>query len=156
FRGISLTEDQATQAHALLLNLQAAQQAQNTTMMQRRQDALAMNPSVRAYLESALLALPTNATDVETLRPRVAQAFPGDGLYSQRFDGIAMSPDQEAAARAAIVQFQRETRPLMPRPEPPVLGIRRNPTRVVLRSPSDSAFMALVSSDADRATLLSR
>jgi hypothetical protein len=76
--------------------------------------------------------------------------------YARLFDGIALSPDQEAAARDAILKLQQDIRALMPRPEPPILGIRRNPTRVMLRPASDSAFLALMSSDADRAMLQSR
>jgi beta-lactamase regulating signal transducer with metallopeptidase domain len=153
FGGISLTQEQATRARALLDSLQASQLTQTALTVKRLKE---VTPRLQPHLDSVLLALPTNATDVETLRSRLTQPLPGDGLYSRLFDGIAMSSDQEAAARAAILQFQNDRRALMPPLEPPILGIRRNPTRVVMRPPSDSAFMALVSSDADRATLKSR
>lgn len=153
FGGISLTQQKATQARSLLDSLQASQLTQTALAVKRLKE---VTPRLQPHLDSVLLAFPANATDVETLRSRLTQALPGDGLYSRLFDGIAMSSDQEAGARAAILEFQQGLRALMPTPEPPILGIRRNPTRVVMRPTSDSAFMALVSSDADRATLQSR
>ena len=51
---------------------------------------------------------------------------------------------------------QQDVRAVMGRPVPPILGVRRNPTRVIMRPASDSAFPALMSSDVDRAVLQSR
>jgi hypothetical protein len=161
FSGIALTQEQATQAHALLDSLQAAQLTQTTSIMKRLQESMPQRQALQARLDSTLLALPANAADVATLRSRLPQPLArggdlGTARYMRFFDGIALSPDQEAAARAAILKFQQDARALNPRPEPPILGIRRNPTRVVMQPPSDSAFLTLVSSDADRATLQSR
>src|SRR5262249_9100639 len=142
-----------TQARSLLDSLQASQLALTTTITKRRQEVV---PVLQPHLDSVLLALPTNATDVETLRSRLTQTLPGDGLYSRLFDGIAMSSDHEAAARAAILKFQQDVRTVMGQPEPPILGVRRNPTRVIMRPASDSLFLALVSSEADRSMLQSR
>jgi len=153
FGGITLTQEHATRARSLLDSLEASQLTQTALTVKRLTE---VTPRLQPHLDSVLLALPTNANDVETLRSRLTLPLSGDGLYSRLFDGIAMSSDQEAAARAAILQFQNDRRALMPPLEPPILGVRRNPTRVVMRPPSDSAFMALVSSDADRATLQSR
>src|SRR5262249_23524416 len=94
FDGISLTHEQTTQARSLLDSLQASQLALTTTITKRRQEVV---PVLQPHLDSVLLALPTNATDVETLRSRLTQTLPGDGLYSRLFDGIAMSSDHEAA-----------------------------------------------------------
>jgi hypothetical protein len=161
FTGISLTQEQTTQAHLLLASLQAAQLTQTTNTMARFQESMPQRQALLSQLDSTLLALPTNAADVATLRSRLPQPLArggdfGTARYMRFFDGIALSPDQEAAARAAILKFQQDARALNPRPEPPILGIRRNPTRVVMQPPSDSAFLTLVSSDTDRATLQSR
>jgi hypothetical protein len=162
FSGIALTQSQATRAHALLDSLRAAQLTQTTNTMIRLQESLPQRRVLFAQFDSTLLTLPANAADVATLRSRLPQPVAPDGRigelgagYERLFDGIALSPDQEAAARAAILKFQQDIRALNPRPEPPIVGIRRNPTRVMLRPVSDSAFAALISSDADRATLRS-
>jgi hypothetical protein len=163
FSGISLTQEQATQALVLLASLQAAQLAQTTNTMKRLQESLPQRQALYGQFDSTLLTLPTNGADVATLRSRLPQPVAPDGRigelgagYDRLFAGIALPPDKEAQARAAILRFQQDIRALNPRPEPPILGIRRNPTRVMLRPASDSAFLALLSSDADRATLQSR
>ena len=157
FSGISLTPERATQARALLDGLRSAQTARMTNILVRFNETMPQRQALLAKLDSALVALLPNQGDVATLRPRLPQVRSGgDRLYSRLFDGIAMSAEQEAAARAAIRRFYQDARALMPPLEPPLLGVRRNPTRVVMRPSSDSAFLALVSSDADRAMLQSR
>src|SRR5262249_43144712 len=114
FSGISLTDDRARQARALLASLQESQLTQNTNTEKRRREVISTHPELRSHLDSVLLALPSNATDVETLRSRLSETLPGDGIYSRLFEGISLSPEREATARTATVEFQQGVRALMP------------------------------------------
>lgn len=81
---------------------------------------------------------------------------PVDGLYSRLFEGINMSPEQETAARRALLVYQQKVRIMQPPPPPAILGVSRNPVLVIMQPASDSALLSLLTSEADRATLQSR
>jgi hypothetical protein len=72
------------------------------------------------------------------------------------FDGIPLSPNHEAAARASIEKAQRDVQALSPPVLPVRLAARAAAGVVVMQQGSDSLLIALVSNDADRAALQSR
>lgn len=76
-----------------------------------------------------------------------------DALYHRLFDGIAMSPENEASARDILQKAQTELRALMPAPQPPRLQLRPQLGLVVMRPEAETALASLLTSDADRATL---
>src|SRR5207249_469478 len=78
-----------------------------------------------------------------------------DAMFHRLFDGITLTPDQEARARGTITKAQQDIQALMPPPVPvrlatrPVLGV------VLMQAESESALVALLTNDADRAALKS-
>jgi beta-lactamase regulating signal transducer with metallopeptidase domain len=94
-----------------------------------------------------------------------------DATYRRLFDGITLTPDQEASARALIASTQQEMgRQTMQREVEPLIivdgvrydnrtvQLRMNPRSglVSIRPPNDSLLIALGSNDDDRAKLRSR
>jgi beta-lactamase regulating signal transducer with metallopeptidase domain len=71
------------------------------------------------------------------------------------FDGIALTPEQDARARDLIASAQREIDAQRPRPD---VRLRMNPATgiVSIRAPRDSTLMSLVPNDAERDVLRSR
>jgi len=79
-----------------------------------------------------------------------------DAMYHRFFDGIAMSPENEASARAIIQNAQTELSALLPAPQLPHLQLRPQLGIVVMRPEGETSLASLLTSDADRATLHSR
>jgi hypothetical protein len=86
-----------------------------------------------------------------------------DQTFRRLFDGIALTPAQETAARTIIttaVTEQTAIRPPAPRPtilrETPLTGIGSSTAVVVMSEEGRASILALVGSDADRATVDSR
>lgn len=75
--------------------------------------------------------------------------------YRRLFEGITLTPEQEASARALIARTQLQMRPRTTQRD---VKLRINPRSglVSIRAPNDSLLIALVSNDDDRAKLLSR
>jgi len=78
-----------------------------------------------------------------------------DAMFHRLFDGLALTPAQEGDARGIIAQAQDDLQafalPLLP-----LRLARRSGGGVVMQAQSDSAFAALLATDADRATLHAR
>ncbi|MDB4874742.1 MAG: blaR1 peptidase family protein [Gemmatimonadetes bacterium] len=76
--------------------------------------------------------------------------------FDRLFEGIALTPDQDALAHDLIDRAQQQTQALLP--PRPVVRLRVNPVTgmVTVRASDDAALLALLSNDADRATLRSR
>jgi hypothetical protein len=94
-----------------------------------------------APLDSAAMAL------------MVAQA--NDATYRRLFDGIQLTADQEATARAIITRSQPQLGAQRPRPQT-ILRLNRGTGMVTMQSDKASELIALVPSEADRAILQSR
>lgn len=75
--------------------------------------------------------------------------------FARFFDGVALTADQEARARAAIARMQSEQRALVP-PAIPQVAALRPPNSVLIEAKSDSALVAVLTNDADRQKLRSR
>jgi hypothetical protein len=79
-----------------------------------------------------------------------------DATFHRLFDGITLSTEQEATARDLITRTQQDLQAITLPPPPqhlvwrPVIGV------VVMQAESESALAALLTNDADRATLQSR
>jgi hypothetical protein len=78
-----------------------------------------------------------------------------DITYRRLFEGITMSTEQEASARALIAQTQQDVQAL--RPQFPAL-LRFNPATglVTLREEGQSALEGLITNEADLAKFRSR
>lgn len=77
--------------------------------------------------------------------------------YRRLFDGIALSPDDEAQARKILVDAQQEMGNLAPTYRPGIrLRINRNRGIAQIVAGADSSLLELVSNEADRAKLRSR
>jgi len=79
-----------------------------------------------------------------------------DFLFNRYFDGIDMTPQQQADAKILLSKMQEDLRSLAPPPSPPVFMWRPFSNQVVMSQENADAFAAILSSDADRATLRSR
>jgi hypothetical protein len=79
-----------------------------------------------------------------------------DFLFQRYFDGIALTPQQEGDARTILTKMQADMQALAP--PVPQRFITRVPfsNQVVMSPESAAAFAAILSNDADRATLQSR
>ena len=71
------------------------------------------------------------------------------------FEGITLTPEQEAAAREVFSKAQQDMRMPLPRPET-ILRFNRVSGMVSMQAESVAALSALVNSDADRTKLQSR
>jgi hypothetical protein len=79
-----------------------------------------------------------------------------DFLFGRFFDGIPLTPQQEADARIIISKMQADLSAIAPRPAPTVIRLRPFSNQVVMPPETADAFAAILSNDADRATLRSR
>jgi hypothetical protein len=76
-------------------------------------------------------------------------------LFALLFDGINLSPDQEATARSILTTYRQKVAATIPDPLP--FQLRMVGTADVLMRPeSRAALLAILSSDADRAIVDSR
>jgi hypothetical protein len=75
--------------------------------------------------------------------------------FRRLFEGIALTPDQESAAREVLSKAQQDMRMPRPRPET-ILRFNRVSGMVSMQAESVAALSALVNSDADRTKLQSR
>jgi hypothetical protein len=71
------------------------------------------------------------------------------------FEGITLTPEQEASARAILAQSQQEIRQ-QNRPGPPVLRIDRRNGLVSMSDANAAELSALLSNEADKQTLQAR
>jgi beta-lactamase regulating signal transducer with metallopeptidase domain len=79
-----------------------------------------------------------------------------DFLFQRYFDGIALTPQQEGDARTILTKMQADMQAVAP-PVPQRIIARVPFSNQVIMSPeSAAAFAAILSNDADRATLQSR
>jgi beta-lactamase regulating signal transducer with metallopeptidase domain len=79
-----------------------------------------------------------------------------DFVFHRYFDGIALTPQQEGDARTILTKMQADMRALAP-PVPQRIIARVPFSNQVIMSPeSAAAFAAILTNDADRATLQSR
>ena len=79
-----------------------------------------------------------------------------DVLFGRFFDGIPLTPQQEADARIILAKMQADLSAVTPRPAATVIQLRPFSNQVVMSPESAEAFAAILSNDADRATLRSR
>lgn len=79
-----------------------------------------------------------------------------DALFQRLFTGIALSPQQESDARAIVSNMMSDLRATTPPPPPTIFIVRPYQNTVVMSAESEAAFEALLTNDADRATLRSR
>jgi hypothetical protein len=177
FGAIVLTDDQRGRAMEILIRLQAEQTAQTQAMIAAVQASMPARAAIQAQRDSSLRALITSPTDRATFDSRLGppsggrSAGPGgrsggpgggpsvtviDLMYHRLFDGIAMSPETEASARAIIEKAQSELSGLLPPPQPPRLQLRPQLGLVVMQPEGESALASVLGSDADRATLHAR
>ena len=77
--------------------------------------------------------------------PRANLASMVETIFHQLFDGIALTPDQEASARGTLTETQQALQGLAPAEE-----------RLPIMSESELALVALVANDADRKTVQAR
>jgi hypothetical protein len=75
--------------------------------------------------------------------------------FRRFFEGITLTPEQEASARAIIAQSQEQVR-LQSRPRPPVLRMNPSNGLVTMSDASAAELSALLSSETDKATLQAR
>src|SRR5439155_755409 len=78
-----------------------------------------------------------------------------DATFHRLLDGLTLTPQQEATARAVIAKAQTDLQALMPPPRPIQVMMRFDSRAVIMQAESESAFLALLTNDADRATLQS-
>jgi hypothetical protein len=79
-----------------------------------------------------------------------------DFVFHRYFDGIALTPQQEGDARTILTKMQADLRAVNP-PVPATIIARPPFSNQVIMSPeSAAAFAAILTNDADRATLQSR
>ncbi len=78
-----------------------------------------------------------------------------DIMFHRYFDGITLSAEQETTARAAIAQTQEQIR-TETRPAAPVIRVDNFSGLIRMSDAGAAALSALVSSDADKATLQAR
>jgi beta-lactamase regulating signal transducer with metallopeptidase domain len=78
-----------------------------------------------------------------------------DFLFQRYFDGIALTPQQEGDARTILTKMQADMRALAPPPGPAIIMRPPRSNKVVMSPESAAAFAAILSNDADRATLQS-
>ena len=79
-----------------------------------------------------------------------------DATFHRLLDGLTLTPQQEATARAVIAKAQTDLQALVPPPRPIQVMMRFDSRAVMMQAESESAFLALLTNDADRATLQSR
>jgi len=78
-----------------------------------------------------------------------------DLLFGILFNGIPLSPEQEAAGRTVLTTYRQKIAPTIPEPMPFQLRLQGT-TDVLMRPESRAALLAILSSDADRAVVDSR
>jgi hypothetical protein len=79
-----------------------------------------------------------------------------DFLFQRYFDGIALTPQQEGDARTILTKMQADMRAVAPPVSQPVIIRTPFSNQVVMSQESAAAFAAILTNDADRATLQSR
>src|SRR5262249_545878 len=79
-----------------------------------------------------------------------------DPAFHRLFDGITLTPDNDSSARAIILRAQTEITPLIPPLPPPRLQFRPVLGLVVMQPDDESALLAILTNDADRATVQTR
>jgi len=78
-----------------------------------------------------------------------------DALFHRYFDGIALTPQQEGDARTILAKMQADMRAVNPPASPPIIARPPFSNQVVMSAESAAAFAAILTNDADRATLQS-
>jgi hypothetical protein len=181
FDGISLDDDQRSRATEILGRLAAEQSAQMQATITTVQASMPKRAAIQAWRDSSLRALVSSPVDRAIFDEHAATPAGGrgggvppgaggrsggpgrgpsevviDAMYHRLFDGITMSPDNEAAAHGIIQTAQTELAALLPPPQPPRLQLRPQLGVVVMRPDGESALESLLTSDADRATLRAR
>jgi beta-lactamase regulating signal transducer with metallopeptidase domain len=76
-------------------------------------------------------------------------------LFNRYFEGISLTPQQEADARAIISKWLADMRATNPPIQPTIIARRRVTNQIAMSPESAAAFASLLSNDADRATLQS-
>jgi hypothetical protein len=79
-----------------------------------------------------------------------------DNTFTRLLDGMQLTADQESNARQLIIAAQNAARALTPPMRVARLRLGPIPNLVAMASAGAAEILALVSNDADRATLLSR
>ncbi|HEV8447183.1 MAG TPA: M56 family metallopeptidase [Gemmatimonadaceae bacterium] len=79
-----------------------------------------------------------------------------DFLFQRYFNGIALTPQQEGDARTILTKMQADMRALGPPVAPAIMSRPPFSNQVVMSQESAAAFAAILTNDADRATLASR
>lgn len=89
-------------------------------------------------------------------RGSVSLADAADNLFHRLFDGVALSPEQESGARTIIAKMQADLRALGPAVPPTIISVRPFTNQIVMSPESAATLAAILTNDADRATLQSR
>lgn len=78
-----------------------------------------------------------------------------DAIFGVLFNGIALSPEQDAAGRSILTAYRQKIAPTIPEPMPFQLRLQGT-TDVLMRPESRAALLAILANDADRAVVDSR
>ena len=79
-----------------------------------------------------------------------------DFLFQRYFDGIALTPQQEGDARTILTKMQADMRAVAPPVAQRIITRVPFSNQVIMSPESAAAFAAILTNDADRATLQSR
>src|SRR5262249_15245575 len=153
-----------------LIDAVQASMPKRTAIMARRDSslrALISSPADRATFDERL-APPTGGRGGRSGAPpgvgggrsggpgRGSSEVVMDAMYHRYFDGMGMSSEKEAPARAIIQSAQTGLSTLLAAPEPPRLQLRPALGLVVMRPDGEAALASVLTNDADRATLHAR
>jgi beta-lactamase regulating signal transducer with metallopeptidase domain len=84
-----------------------------------------------------------------------ASGLVDDAIFGILFNGISLSPDQDAAGRSILTAYRQKVAATIPEPMPFQLRLQGT-TDVLMRPESRAALLAILANDADRAVVDSR